>query len=282
MILLIKEGVIKKNIKTYNSTPMKIKGIKDKVITKVPIILTRSNLNFTINCTIKLMDDIGQIESVKNKLIIDTAHVIKQVDKLNIKGKIRKTIYYSQKDDKSYSEPCISNLKFFVVHIPFEIDTKLGLGELGLNNICSNEYRIYCEPICSKIIDHIFLVNNINSDNKSFDSNTLIDVLNLFIKLDILQEQKLIINPLDLVFSYTESTLENEGLLQHGLKKVEEVLEDSDKENRYQNNDMEVVSENYEKSSNLNKNLFMSFFKINSSKKKALVLIFFLRFFKGL
>ncbi len=215
-------------MKNYNNKSLNIEGINERVVSKIPVILSRIDISICINVIIKLSEDIDYIESIKNKSIINKIHFLKKTDTLFIKGKIRKTINYIQKVNSSYTSSVINNLKYFIVYIPFEICTKIDSNTLEHITKQTEKDDIYCEPICSKIIDRLSLIDDYISlyDNVKLQDNTFInDIMNLILQIDIMQNQFININLSDYSIESNEQPIEPDiSSTGHNIKNTKKVF----------------------------------------------------------
>ncbi len=300
---MIKKVVNINNIKTYNNIPVEIKGIEDNLISKVPVILQETDINITINSIIKLMDDIEKIDSVRNKLIIDKTRVLKEAGLLNISGRIRKTVYYKQRIKQSNPNSSLNTLKHFIVYIPFNVDGKLDLTGLNLNDMNSPQYKIYCEPVYSKIVDYMSLLN-IHTDTFDDDVKQFFNIISLFLRFDILQDKLVSINPVDLTvtnknqptsqdFEYClDDTNNNDSNIDNLHEAEEKVNKNSEPDIDHietANASKQPVKDLSDNSSDdkiddvIDKNLKFYIPKLNFDKKskRTLLAMLLLRFFRG-
>jgi len=206
-------------LKNLENTPSEVAGLKDNIIAKIPIVLSRNNINFYLSYIINSLEDIEYIESIKNNLIFNKIILLKDANTLFLKGKVRKTIYYVPHDSS-----LVNKLKHFVVYIPFEISTNI-----DLDNEVIKDSEIYCEPLSSKIIDKLS-VEKVNLNNKIIKN-----IMQLILQVDIIQNQFIGINSLDLKEYEVEEVKKdekereildeekNEGKLEPSLDKLSEV-----------------------------------------------------------
>ncbi|WIF94391.1 hypothetical protein [Caminicella sporogenes] len=167
-------------IKNCINCPAEIEFLEKNIISKIPIIISKKNINICISKVIKFFNSIDQILSIKNNLIIEKITFFEKVNILNIKGKIKKIITYTQKNTISQ---CKNSLKSLIIYIPFDIniETNINLDVNYKNNL--NE--IYCEPVFSKILDK-FLIGD--------DKKNIYNIINLILQINILQNQYININ----------------------------------------------------------------------------------------
>lgn len=178
-------------VKNYENSPIELKGLKENIVSEIPIILGRREINFSLNSIIKVLEGIEDIKSIHNKIIIDKMRFFKKADTLFVKGKVKKTINYFQRTNYTNRSSAVGNLKYFIVYIPFEISTIIELDKLENFNLQSYIDDIYFELISTKIIDKILLMDNESSSNyHNEDRSKLIkSIMNLFFQVDVMQNQ---------------------------------------------------------------------------------------------
>jgi len=114
-------------------------SITDGIVSEIPIMLANHIIEFFINSLIKLPEEVSNIDTIKNRLILTDCKLLQNqnANVLFVKGFIRKNIYYSTCNTTNTSETC-DNAKHCLIHVPFECTTNITLNTSTASAIANN------------------------------------------------------------------------------------------------------------------------------------------------
>lgn len=142
-----------------------IKAITTGIVSEIPVILATHIVEFFINPLIKLPEEISNINTIKNRVILTDCKFLQGANVLFIKGFVRKNIYYYTCNSSNASKTS-GNLKHCLIHVPFECTTNVTLNSsMDLVNNVLKSHKENKELIFSNKNDGL-LSNGLSEFNK--------------------------------------------------------------------------------------------------------------------
>lgn len=112
-------------IESCKNTPIEIEGITERVIAKIPVVLSKFNVQINVSAKVTLPEIALEIKNVKYKLMLSQCMLIQDTNTLFIKGLIRKNIDYSTIEQCPTNEDVCGDIRHCTVNIPFECTTNV-------------------------------------------------------------------------------------------------------------------------------------------------------------
>ncbi|SKC70008.1 CsxC family protein [Maledivibacter halophilus] len=110
-------------VESCENTPIRIEGITDRVIAKIPVVLAKFNVQVNVSAKVKLPEIALEIKNVKIKLMLTQCMLLQDTNTLFIKGLVRKNIDYSTIEKCPTTKDVCGDIRHCTVNIPFECTT---------------------------------------------------------------------------------------------------------------------------------------------------------------
>lgn len=110
-------------VESCENTPVKIDGITECVIAKIPVVLAKLNVQINVSTEITFPEMALEIKNIKQKLKVTQCRLIQETNTLFIKGFVRKNIDYSTIERRPTTEEVCGDIRHCTVDVPFVCTT---------------------------------------------------------------------------------------------------------------------------------------------------------------